>query len=772
MITRIRLLRNVGKFESVDTGASFAMDRLVLIYAENGRGKTTLSAILRSLATGDPIPIIERRRLASEHAPHIVLECTDTPSPLIFQDDRWNRTLAELAVFDDVFVDENVYSGLSVAPVQRQNLHEIVIGAQGVTLNRQLQTVIAQIEEHNSQIRMRAAAIPVTVRSTMTVDEFCAVVPPRDIEDQILVAERELAAAQEQNSIRTQPLPAPIELPMFNLAAVSRTLALDLAALDMASVRHVNEHFAQIGRGGEAWVADGMQRVARSADGGEVCPFCAQDLSHSELLGHYRAYFSQEYAGLRQTISRTLGELNAQHPVDTPARFERSVRVLGERLQYWSRFCEVPGMDLDTENITRSWQAARTGLVEAIQQKSNEPLVRSEVPEPTVRSVEEFDTLYQTIHAFNARLEQLNALISGIKRNAVGGDVGAAKLRLERLTATRNRGLPEVEHLCTEYMDAQRAKRVTEEVRDNARQRLDQFRADAFPSYQRALNHYLGRFGAGFGVQGISPADTRGGPTCNYELIINNVSVPVSGGLSAVGEVAFKNTLSSGDRNTLALSFFLSSLDSEPLTPNPDLARKIIVIDDPISSFDEHRIFSTVQEIRRLTGRARQLIVLSHNREFLCRIWQGIGRTPATALKLERDANGSTLLLWDVSNESLTEYDRNHALLRSYATGGSGQNSRAAAQALRPTIEGYLRVARSQHFTPTPRMLHTFLRQCRERIGGPDEILSDRDTLELEEIVPYADQFHHDTNPAWSTAAIRDAELDSFVRRVLDFTAR
>ena len=40
--------------------------------------------------------------------------------------------------------------------------------------------------------------------------------------------------------------------------------------------------------------------------------------------------------------------------------------------------------------------------------------------------------------------------------------------------------------------------------------------------------------------------------------------------------------MSAGDRNTLALAFFFTNLDQ-----SPDLAQKIIVIDDPITSLDE-----------------------------------------------------------------------------------------------------------------------------------------------------------------------------------------
>lgn len=105
MITRLQLLRNIGQFDNVAAAATIPLTRLSLIYAENGRGKTTLSAILRSLGTGDPVPIAERHRLAAAHAPHIVVECTGGPPPAMFENGAWNRTLPDIAVFDDVFVD-------------------------------------------------------------------------------------------------------------------------------------------------------------------------------------------------------------------------------------------------------------------------------------------------------------------------------------------------------------------------------------------------------------------------------------------------------------------------------------------------------------------------------------------------------------------------------------------------------------------------------------------------------------------------------------------
>lgn len=74
MINCFRLIRNVGTFDSAAPSA-VAFAPLTLIYAENGRGKTTLTAILRSLASGDTRPVAERHRLGATHPPHVIADC-------------------------------------------------------------------------------------------------------------------------------------------------------------------------------------------------------------------------------------------------------------------------------------------------------------------------------------------------------------------------------------------------------------------------------------------------------------------------------------------------------------------------------------------------------------------------------------------------------------------------------------------------------------------------------------------------------------------------
>ncbi|QOJ14843.1 MAG: AAA family ATPase [Planctomycetia bacterium] len=757
MIHRLQLLRNIGQFDNVAAAAAIALTRLTLVYAENGRGKTTLSAILRSLATGDTIPVTERHRLAATHAPHIIVECVGGPPAAMCHDGAWNRTLPDIAVFDDVFVDQNVCSGLAVDPAHRQNLHELILGAQGVALNRQLQQIVEQIERHNSTLRTRAEAIPATSRGGFTVDQFCELQPRQDIDASIQESERNLAAVRAQDPIRTAALFDTVSLPLIDADAIDLVLAREVTDIDAAAVERVRSHFSTIGRGGEEWIVAGMARVPAPS---HSCPFCAQDLAGSAVFTHYRAYFSAEYTGLLRAIGDALTEFNRQQGGDMQSAFERAVRVVSERHAFWSRFCELPEVAVDTAEIARAWRAAREGVVAAIQAKQASPLDRQRLSTEVRAAITTYQTHRQAIEALSGRLTAANQAIRLVKEQAAGGNAAAIAADLARLQATKARHTAEIAPLCDRYLAEKTAKTQTERQRDQVKEQLDHYRQNVFPAYETAVNLYLQRFNAGFRLGNVAVANTRAGPACNYSVLINNT--PVAIGAAAAGGPSFRNTLSSGDRNTLALAFFFACLDQDPA-----LATKVVVIDDPITSLDDHRALTTVQQTRRLVDRVSQVIALSHNKSFLCRLWEDAPPNLRTALEVARDGAGSTIRPWDVSQDCISEHDRRHALLRDHTRAAAG-NTREVARAIRPTIEAYLRVACPEYFPPGT-LLGPFRNLCEQRIGTAQQILDRATADELRDLTEYANRFHHDTNAAWETEVVNDAELLGFVQRTLAF---
>lgn len=281
MIEKIQLLRNVGQFDSVNA-AQFDLLKLTLIYAENGRGKTTLAAVLRSARTGDPSTILERHRLGALHPPHILLR--DRTGMIAFQDGTWSRTLPDIVVFDDQFVSENVCSGMELETEHRQNLHELILGAQGVTLNAELQGHVDAVEQHNKNLKGLQETIPAAVRGRFTIDAFCAVDARADIDEAIQEAERGLAAAKSSEAVRTRPPFSAVDLPVFDMDALNGVLQRGLPELDAEAAARVQAHLRRLGAGGENWVAEGVPRIAD-----DTCPFCAQDLRASPVIAHYQA---------------------------------------------------------------------------------------------------------------------------------------------------------------------------------------------------------------------------------------------------------------------------------------------------------------------------------------------------------------------------------------------------------------------------------------------------------------------------------------------------
>jgi wobble nucleotide-excising tRNase len=620
VIQKIRLIKAIGQFDSVNSAAAIDLRKLTLIYAENARGKTTLVAIARSLSTGEAIPISERRRLGAPHAPEAIIECTGNTSPACFQNGSWSRTLPEVLVFDDFFVDQNVYSGLDVEAEHRQNLHELILGEAGVALARRVDDLAVQIRDHNTELRSKADAIAVTDRHGLSVDDFCGLAATPDIDDAINTSERQLTALQNAATVRSSPEFATLQFPTVDFAAVSSLLGRTVADLDQQAVDTVAEHFAALGDGAETWVATGIQYADKTSDEvGADCPFCKQSLQASEIFAHYRAYFGEAYTALQSELAEVQVKIERALNGDALAGFERQVRSADERSRSWSRYATVPEVHIDTSAVARAWQQARDAVLVAVRAKRSDPLTATSLSTDAQTKIENYETTAREVQSVSDSLAAANETVKRVKESVNTGSTSTAEVELRRLRATKARYSTANLTLCSAYLDGKTAKETAEAEKLVAQQALDTYRATVFPNYQTAINTYLSRLGAGFTIVNIESQPTGGRPSCVYCLVINGHQVPVGANTASAGSHTFKTTLSAGDRNTLALAFFLAALDQDP-----NRANRIVVLDDPMSSLDKHRRMATIQQIRTLLPTVAQIIVMSHDEYFLFKIYDRV----------------------------------------------------------------------------------------------------------------------------------------------------
>lgn len=757
MIEYIKLIKNVGQFELANPGDTLPLKRLSLIYAENGRGKSTLTAILRSLTLNDPVIVQERQRLGTRNPPLIVL-AHDSNSVSFFRG-NWSRPIPNLVVFDDEFVNRNVYSGLAVEPVHRQNLHDLVIGSQAVALNLQLKRFIAAIEQHNSSLRQKRAEIPVAVRGNLSVEDFCALPVLNNADQEISSLEQALIATQQKEQlIKTEEF-STVPIFTFDIDALRSILAENISTLDGKAITAVTEHFEHLGEGSEVWVSQGLSFVTNTLTD---CPFCGQTLNGSPLIDHYRSYFSAAYNDLKNRIADYISQINDSQEESKIADFERSIRTQSERATYWSKFLDVPSIIIDTEAVTRNWIATRSMVLNLLAQKQMAPLETISLPVTLVEGLETHQNHSRSISDLNQSLREANEQVGAIKRQVTSANLDQLQAQLERARLQQKRYEPSVAPVCDSFMTELAQKRGAEQRRDATRTQLDQQRFMFFQQYEETVNQLLQQLGASFKLQSMNPRQVSNGSTCTYQIFINNSSVPVT---APAGSASFRTVLSAGDRNTLALAFFFASLRQ-----SSDLADKIVVIDDPVSSLDDSRLVATCQQIGFLLSEVHQMILLSHNRRFLAYMWQQCKKENCSTLAITRDTEFSSVLgSWDVKQDMLTEHDVNFQRLKTFLEGPNA-SGRDVATAIRPFLEGFLRVAYPD-YCPPGTLLGEFIDRCYHGgAQGPPMSLSD--LQELQNIKDYANRFHHDTNSVSETTQVNDGELASFVRRALAFARR
>jgi wobble nucleotide-excising tRNase len=352
-----------------------------------------------------------------------------------------------------------------------------------------------------------------------------------------------------------------------------------------------------------------------------------------------------------------------------------------------------------------------------------------------------------------------------MKESTESSDADDLNQELQRLDAAKSRHSDEIAPLCDAYMKVRDEKKAAEDEKREAREQLDAYRENAFPTYKTKVNYYLKRFGAGFRLGDVLAQDRAGRASTSYHLTIRDAEVPLVSRGEDASTPCFKTALSAGDRNTLALSFFFASVEMDT-----SLADKILIIDDPVSSLDDGRMTNTVSEVRRFSGIAKQVIVLSHAKSFLCRIEKHFDDQDVRCLEVKRaSADASELAVWQPSEDQFTLYDQRHKLLREFQA-GTAPNIRQVAEALRPTMEGYLRVAFPEQCPPGT-LLGAFRNKAQSLADNGTPIMDASRLQEIAEITEFANKFHHDTNPAWESESISDAELLGFSERVLSFVS-
>lgn len=674
MIHKIERLIAIGKFKNYQATGDVAFKKLTLIYGDNGGGKTTLTSILRSLTQNNP-EIVKRRKSINQTTPQaaqIVQRNTTGDTHHTFNPTTdWTIPFPDIEIFDIHFVNENIYSGFDFNEEHKKQLHQFVVGAQGVAIQQQIERNKAdKTTSRQNQTNIEQQLIQ-QVGNNLTSDlitSFLAIpiAPVNNINQLITTAEAALVSANANSVIQTlQPL---TQLVRINLGIDFNSLITDLqttsqaiqnAALQTLFSNHCQDLADNSIDGPENWLQKGFAYIeskqATANDNNPItlsCPFCKQTIYNTiDIINAYTLQFNAAFNSLVQRIQTHLTILQAFN-LETAIRVFNNVNQINtERIASWTAHLantvQSPTFSIiaDEANLRAEFQA----LVAAVQQKLQNPsaLVATAIATDFQSSLQ---TININIDSYNQSINTYNTAITTFRASIQ--IVANAQLEVDRLKRIKKRFETPIVALCNQLTTERQNLKTLETAYPLLVQQQQTAATTFFNSYKTRINHYLGTvFKTPFRIDDVVHVPPRGMATqskIEYKLTIEGQDIP----FDPSQPNSIKDCLSEGDRSTIALAFFLSKLDIDPNVNN-----KVLVFDDPLSSFDSNRRMYTVQLIKDLFPNIKQVIVLSHNEFFLHELSKGFAPGDKKTLRITEDFTARASVIEPLVLDTLVEND-------------------------------------------------------------------------------------------------------------------
>lgn len=765
MLEKIIRVDGVGIFHN-GTPAARDLAKLTLIYADNARGKSTLSAILRAVASGDTVALTSRATIGGTRpaAVHLRFQEPAGGRTVRFENGVWDGTAPHVHVFDNAFVENNVYAAGEVSTGHHEALLDFALGTAAVDKRMEVErqgvaqtaATRARTDAENKLVGHRAATPLVVFLNLAKDDEADAKV--EGLERRINDA-KEAATINARASLKAAALPG-IGWESFEVVLRASMQKLQEGANELVQTHLQKHHW----RGVEGWISQGLR--GREVTGLEECSFCGQSTKGQALVTAYQTYFNTAYndhmaaiGGLRALATAVLAEASIEAWV-------ASVGSNRDRAGAWKPQLDLKADGPDFERVRSLVATVRESFSQAAERKAAAPLDVLDVAvlEPARTAAAELDALLQR---YNDEVAAANTSIEAFKKGLANEDVPALQRQVAALKLQKVRHSDAVVALVAERAQADENRKTAEAAKETARQELNQLMKDLLMRYQASINKWLGIFGAPFSIDNMG-VTYQGSTTPRTEYAIVLRKTRVQAGKKTVNGLNFQNALSEGDKRTLALAVFLARVQDDQ---NAGLAT--VVLDDIFASLDQHRRVTTMSAIAALAQSCAQLIILAHDPFFLRDLAAGLKKKrlgDALTLQIRRSQDEfSELDVCDLAEKCRSPFHTRYKELADYMAGNrAGQNALRLAESLRPLVEGALH----RRFPGLIREGNTFgeiLEQIRTAPAGSPLQPLQAQLQSFHSFNDYAGAYHHDTFDVQPRQDVNEGELEIFGRRTLDF---
>ncbi|WRD23985.1 AAA family ATPase [Helicobacter pylori] len=401
----------------------------------------------------------------------------------------------------------------------------------------------------------------------------------------------------------------------------------------------IKEHISKVGR---EFIEKGIKLQKEMPN--NACPFCTQKITNN-IIQAYTSYFNKSIEQFNQdsleisgTLKNILNQWNIKEILQSFEKFEpfmkkdfsKNKESLENALEQIKVLLEKLQKEVDKKEGAKN--------KEKFQEIDKELL---EIQKDIQQHVDETRKILNEKKKQKEKLEKLKtelkeARIKKVKHDSY--DWQKSKREAERKLSVLNRG-------------HERLNRLLEKIDNKLKKLYEQKRPDieAINSYLKALN-----------LPKYSLHE-------DYRIVLNSDALENSKAEMILENSEAEMILSGGEKTTLAFAYFLARL--KLFYKKEDLKDLVVIIDDPISSLDEQRIYNTSDIVAKinqeLAGEAlkdedkAQVFVLTHNHTFMVRLINMVGKH-ARYFQLERNQNQLKIVC---KNEVVGYFDTFYLLL-------------------------------------------------------------------------------------------------------------
>lgn len=582
MITNIYCIKNVGKFENCNSGNITLIDK-VLIFGKNMHGKSTLTSIFSSLKDGNNDLIIGRKTFGSKEEQHVVIKIDG--GNFIFKDGSWNKEYGNLEIFDTKFISENICNTEEIVFEQQKNLNGVILGKEGIVLIDDINNLTENITDLSNKKRdLTNNYLNPILSNKISSKEFIKLERIEGIDGKLGKQIKLVEQVKNKKQIVEKIKKSFFRLDLEGLERIfTKKITVDFKDIE----RHLTENFDDITKG-KKFLQEGISLLKKSR-----CIFCGQsfDESAKKLIGCYKKVFSEKVEDLQKEINSNVDKFNSLSFDD---------KIKNEILEFKNLGLQVPLSDEEKDNLIESKMIIDTVLKEKKENISKGIDLEKNANWSNIK--EKFS-------------EILTFLDTKEKEFVIHKDISKIEEELEKLQFTKKRFEQEVMNKIREYNSYDADIKRFQKQREIKQKELEEYAKGVFDKYKEKINSFLEQMNANFAIEDFSNLKKITGKDESLFCINFDNCHKVEIYEEDNCKPNFKNTLGESDKRTLAFAFFLARLCNDN-----ELDRKIVVFDDPISSFDKERKKKTCRLLLDTNcdgKKPKQIIVLTHQEDFM-----------------------------------------------------------------------------------------------------------------------------------------------------------